>query len=73
MYGEDLIQAPQETLQAANQFLDLGISTEQINNIVDSDNRHQDAKSKGQKFSVQKRQNTYQKLEGFYGEDLENV
>ena len=72
LYGEDLIQTPRETLQAANHFLDLGISTEQLNNIVDSDSRHEDAKSRGEKFSVKKRQETYQKLEGFYGEDLEN-
>ena len=72
LYGEDLIQIARETLHAANQFLDLGITTEQINNIVDNDSRHEDAKSKGQEFSLQKRQDTYQKLEAFYGEDLGN-
>ena len=71
LYGEDLIQNPRETLLATNQLLDLGISSEQIDIIVNCDSRHDDAKSKGEKFSMQKRQDSYQKLEDFYGEDLE--
>ena len=72
LYGEKLILQPREALEAANQFLDLGISSEQIDSIVNSDSRHDDAKSKGEKFSIQKRQDTYQKLEDFYADDLEN-
>lgn len=72
LYGEKLIHNPLEAIQAANQFLELGISPEQIERIVNSDFRHDDAKSKGERFSLQKRKERYQKLEGFYGEDLDN-
>jgi hypothetical protein len=37
LYGEKLIKNPLETLHAANQFLDLGITSEQIDNVVKSD------------------------------------
>lgn len=73
LYGEELIREPRQTLQAANQFLDLDISPEQVDSIVNSDARHEDAKSKGERFSLNKRQETYQKLEEFYAEDLDNV
>lgn len=72
LYGEYLIKNPLQTLQAANQFLDLDISPEQMNDIVDSDSRHEDAKSEGERFSLSKRQETYKKLEDFYGVDLDN-
>jgi hypothetical protein len=73
LYGEDLIHQPLKTLQAANQFLDLGISTERIIEITESDKRFDDAKTSGQTFSVQKRKDTYQKLQDFYGIELEHV
>jgi hypothetical protein len=73
LYGERLIQSPLETIQAANQFLDLGISAEQINAIVSSDNLFDDAKTTGERFSLEKRQAVYQKLEDFYGVELDNV
>ena len=73
MYGENLIHKPMEALEAANQFLDLGISPEQIEDIVKSDSRFNDAKDSGKRFSPQKRKETYQKLEDFYGVDLDNV
>jgi len=72
LYGENLIHNPLEAIQAANQFLDLGVSSGQIKVIVDSDSRYDDAKSEGERFSVQKRQDRYQKVEDFYGEDLNN-
>jgi hypothetical protein len=72
LYGEKLIHDPLSVLQAANQFLELGIPHEKIDAIVNSDSRHDDAKSKGDRFSLQKRQATYQRLENFYGEDLSN-
>lgn len=72
LYGEKLIADPLETLKAANRFLELGVSDEQIGAIVRSDTRFNDAKSSGEKFSLQKRQETYHKLEEFYGDDLDN-
>jgi hypothetical protein len=73
LYAEDLIHQPLKTLQAANQFLDLRISTERIIEITESDKRFDDAKTSGQTFSVQKRKDTYQKLQDFYGIELEHV
>lgn len=73
LYGEKLIHEPRETLVAANRFLDLGISSEQIEHIVESDRRFEDAKSAGEQFSLKKRDETYQKLKDFYGADLDNV
>lgn len=70
--GEVLIHKPLETLIAANQFLELGISAEQIADIVKSDSRFTDAKNTAEKFSLQKRNASYQKLEDFYGADLVN-
>jgi hypothetical protein len=64
---------PLETLSAANRFLDLGIAAEQIENIVASDRRFVDAKNTGEPFSLQKRRETYRKLEDFYGADLPNT
>ncbi len=72
LYGEKLIEDPLAALQAANQFMDLGISAEKLDAIVNSDSRFHDAKSSGERFSPQKRKDTYQKLENFYGADLDN-
>ena len=72
LYGEKLISHPLQTLRAANKFLDLGISPEQINDIVKSDSRFNDAKSIGERFSLQKRSEVYERLESFYGPDLDN-
>jgi len=73
LYAERLELQPLETLLAANRFLDLGIAAEQIEGIVNSDRRYIDAKDARERFSVQKRQETYQKLEDFYGADLTNT
>lgn len=70
IYGERLIDDPQSVLQAVNKFLDLGISSAQLNAIVDSDDRFTDAKNEGQKFSKEKRRLAYERLEEFYGTDL---
>jgi len=72
LYGERLIADPLETLRAANRFLDLGIPSTQIDEIVSSDRRFIDAKNAGQLFSVQKRQEAYRELERFYGGELDN-
>lgn len=72
LYGEKLIDNPLEVLQAANKFLELGISSEQIQAITNSDNRFIDAKNEGQQFSKQRRTEQYQRLEEFYGADLDD-
>jgi len=73
LYGEQLIHNPLDILLAANQFLKLGISAERINDIATNDRRFDDAKSMGERFSLQKRKDTYQRLERFYGVDLDHV
>ena len=72
LYGERLIENPLEILQAANQFLELGISAGQIDEIVRSDTRLNDAKNIGKRFSVEARNEAYQKVEDFYGNELDN-
>ena len=72
LYGEELINKPLNVLQAANKFLDLGISSDQIRDIVNSDTRFDDAKNEGEQFSKQKRTELYQRLEEFYGADLDD-
>ena len=72
LYGEKLVQEPLEILRAANHFLDLGIPTDRLEDIVKSDKRYIDAKSSGEQFSVQKRKLAYEKLQAFYGDELDN-
>lgn len=72
LYGEELIDKPLNVLLAANKFLDLGISSDQIRDIVNSDTRYADAKNEGAKFSKRKRTELYQRLEEFYGADLDD-
>ncbi len=70
LYGDELIDNPLEVLQAANEFLELSISPEQIHKIVNSEGRLIDAKNADEQFSKQKREARYQRLEEFYGDDL---
>lgn len=72
LYGEKLIQSPLETLRAASHFLDLGISADQIDDLVKSDKRFIDAKNADDRFSEEKRKERYEKLETFYGDELVN-
>lgn len=72
VYGETLIEDPSGVLRAANHFLNLGVSEDRLETIVNSDERHQDAKNSGQRFSAEKRAGVYQALEEFYGADLEH-
>jgi hypothetical protein len=72
VYGERLIENPLETLRSANQFLDLGIPAEQIDDIARSNKRFNDAKNIGQRFSVEERKEAYLKVENFYGAELDN-
>jgi len=71
LYGEKLIDDPLNILSAANEFLELGLSSEQIHAIVNSDDRRMDAKNAGQEFSKEKRRLLHQRLEEFYGDDLD--
>lgn len=72
LYGEKLIDDPLEVLRAANEFLELGLSAEQLHAIVNSDTRFIDAKNKEERFSPQKRKMLYERLEEFYGDDLDD-
>ena len=71
--GEKLIKQPSEVLQAANRFLDLGISSEKIDEITQSDKRFDDAKETGKRFSLEKRKQQYQNIEDFYGTEIEHI
>ena len=73
LYGEELIHEPLAAISQASRFLKLGLSDQQIADIVESDERKQDAKESGRQFSVQKRNETYRDLESFYGAELEQV
>ena len=72
LYGETLIRQPLDALAAANQFLNLGLSSEQVNAIATSDDRFIDAKNPEQRFSLEKRAQRYEKLESFFGKDLDD-
>lgn len=72
LYGEELIRNPLKSIKAANQFLELGISSRQIENIVNSGETTVDAKSRTEYFSAEKRKKLYQPLEAFYGDDLDD-
>lgn len=70
LYAEKLIESPGAILRAASSFLDLGISPENIDAIVDSDEFAVDAKNENERFSIEKRKKTYERLDSFYGDDL---
>lgn len=70
LYGERLIREPLASLSSANAFLELGLSAEQIEAIVNSDTCSADAKNPQQRFSAEKRERRYQELETFVGDDL---
>ncbi len=72
LYGERLIDNPQAILHAANDFLDLGISSGQIDAIATSDERFNDAKNASERFSKEQRAEKYRQLEEFYGSDLDD-
>lgn len=70
LYGDDLIENPGKCLQAANEFLGLGIPAEQIDAIANSEERHVDAKNPGEVFSLARREEAYQRLEAVFGDDI---
>lgn len=72
LYGENLIRQPMEALQAVNEYLQIGLSSQQITDIVGSDARFADAKNAGQRFSLEQREERYRKLEEYFGRDLDD-
>lgn len=72
LYGEHLIDDPLPALQAANEFLELGIPEGKIENIAAGEGRFRDAKNAGQSFSAEQRKEAYRKVEAFYGADIDN-
>jgi hypothetical protein len=73
LYGERIIENPVHTLRAANRFLDLGISEEQIDAVASSDLLAADAKNAGQEFSANKRKDAYRKVSECYGDELDKA
>lgn len=72
LYGEELIDNPGGVLRAANEFLDIGLSSEQIDDILNSDRRFEDAKNDGQRFSKETRAGLYERFEEVFGSDLDD-
>ena len=72
LHAEKLINEPQKLLPAVNDFLELGISNELLNEIAFGNLSTQDAKDINKSFSVSKRDENYQRVESFFGTDLSN-
>jgi hypothetical protein len=72
LHAETLVSQPDKALQAANKFLQLGISSEVISEIALGDLSTRDAKNMDSSFSLSAREASYQKIEDFYGSDLAN-
>lgn len=72
LYGDSLIRQPLEALTAANEFLALGLPAKQITAIATSDDRFIDAKNPERRFSLEAREQRYEKLEAFFGPDLDD-
>lgn len=72
LHAERLINQPDKALHAANKFLQLGISSEVISEIAVGDLSMRDAKDMDNSFSLSSRQVGYQKVEDFYGSDIDN-
>ncbi|HNP63664.1 MAG TPA: hypothetical protein PKH39_06970 [Woeseiaceae bacterium] len=72
LYGESLIRQPLEALRAVNEYLQLGLSPQQIDDVIASDRRFIDAKNADERFSVEQREERYRELETFYGSDLDD-
>jgi hypothetical protein len=72
IYGERLIEDPLKTVRAANRFLDLGIPDTYIDGLANGDRLAVDAKVEGQRFSAERREQAYQKVQDYYGDELDN-
>lgn len=72
LYGESLVMQPDKALRAAFRFLEVGASAEQVDAATRSDARSIDAKNAGESFSPEKRAQTYQALEAYFGSDIDD-
>ena len=72
LYAENIIKNSDAALHATNNFLELGIPNDALDDIVNGDLSTQDAKDINRQFSVAKREASYQRIEEFYGDDLTN-
>lgn len=74
VYGESVIGDLSDTLISANEVLELGLSGQQLQRIVeDDDRRYQDAKNAGARFSPKVREEKYQAIENIFETDFENA
>lgn len=72
LYSEALIDQPIQVLESANEFLNLGIAKDDIQNIAYGSTFRRDAKDLSMSFSAEAREQQYQAVEDFYGADLDN-
>lgn len=72
IYAERLINSPRTALIAVDRFFDLALGEEKISEIANSEVARTDAKNPSQQFSIEARTASYEKLQLFFGADLEN-
>ena len=72
LYGEQVIDQLEKVLTAANDFMQLGISANQIEAIASGEARFRDAKNQDATFSKQKREAQYSRLIDYLGNDLQD-
>lgn len=72
VYAEDLINNPAKMIVACNDFLELGLSKETIDEVVNGRLITHDAKDSDAEFSLDKRASQYKKIETFFQDDLNN-
>ncbi len=70
LYGETVIEKPLESLQAINQYLELGLLPETLAEITAGKVRTEDAKHTGQSFSLSERDKIHHRIETFYAGEL---
>lgn len=71
MHGEAVNEDLAGVLTAVSEFLQLPFTAKQISAICDSEQRFKDAKNPDKPFSVEARQREYERLQQFYGEDVD--
>ena len=72
LYGENVINSLPKVLHAANRFLELGISAEQIEAVLKSKTRFMDAKNDNETFDRQKRDLQHEQMQNFFATDIED-
>jgi len=71
--GESLLTNGSEVLSAVNQFMELGIGQDAIDEVLHGELMSTDAKDSSKKFSMQQRDAEYAALREFYGQDIDNA